>query len=106
MKFFKATTAVAVDSKPISYVYLWNNEDFNRAEALTIEGKYDEALDVYNTLLQGDLSREDIITKSQLNIRIATLLDAMGEKSQAAAALNQIAIIWHECSLTHVVQIF
>ncbi|MEK7166191.1 MAG: hypothetical protein AAB874_05290, partial [Patescibacteria group bacterium] len=91
VKFWKPSQAVAIDSKPISYVYLWNNEDFNRAEKLTLEGKYDEALDVYNVLLQGDLSREDLITKSQLNIRIATLLDAMGEKTQSVAALNQIA---------------
>jgi tetratricopeptide (TPR) repeat protein len=90
-KFFKPSQAGAIDSKPISYVYLWNNEDFNRAEKLTLEGKYDEALDTYNVLLQGDLSKEDVITKSQLNIRIATLLDAMGEKTQAITALNQIA---------------
>jgi hypothetical protein len=80
-----------IDSKPISYVYLWNDETFKKAEQLTIEGRYDEALDAYNTLLQGDLSKEDVITKSQLNIRVATLLDLMGEKEQAIIALNQIA---------------
>jgi tetratricopeptide (TPR) repeat protein len=91
VKFFKPAQAVAIDSKPISYVYLWNNNDFNKAERLTLEGKYDEALDTYNVLLQSDLSKEDVITKSQLSIRIATLLDSMGEKSQAITALNQIA---------------
>jgi hypothetical protein len=90
-KFWKPSQAVAIDSKPISYVYLWNNEDFNLAEKLTLEGKYVEALDTYNQLLQGDLSKEDVITKSQLNIRIATLLDTMGEKGQAVTTLNQIA---------------
>ena len=90
-KFLKPTKSVVIDSKPISYVYLWNNQDFINAEKLTIEGRYTEALDVYNSLLQSDLSREDVITKSQINIRIATLLDAMGEKAEAIRALNQIA---------------
>lgn len=99
-KFWRPSQAVAIDSKPISYVYLWNNEDFNKAEKLTLEGKYDEALDTYNLLLQSDLSKEDVITKSQLNIRIATLLDAMGEKTQAITALNQIAINEKEYFIT------
>ncbi len=99
-KFFKPSQVVAIDSRPISYVYLWNNEDFNRAEKLTLEGKYDEALDAYNLLLQSDLSKEDVITKSQLNIRIATLLDAMGEKTQAVTALNQIATNEREYFIT------
>ena len=89
--FIRKQVSQSQDLTPLNYVYLWNDDTYNNAQKLTNEGKYDEALDEYNKLLTTDLSKEDVITKSQINIRIATLLDLMGQKQAAVETLSKIA---------------
>jgi hypothetical protein len=78
------------DLGPSEYSNLWDTQNFRNAENLIVAGELEAALAAYKTMLTSATTTDPIV-KGQLEIRIATLYDAKGERNTAVQKLFEIA---------------
>ncbi len=78
-----------VDLAKSNYDSLWSNSEYNNAEELLKSGKKKEALATFESILTEATSTDPIVL-GQLQIRVATLYDADGQKDIAVKKLFEI----------------